>query len=41
MIEKRANGLPSSFEKRKKKGFREDGGQKILSLARVLIGDIR
>ena len=40
MIKKRAKGLPSSFERRKK-GFREDGGQKILSLARVLIGGIR
>ena len=28
MIKKRAKGLPSSFERRKK-GFREDGGQKI------------
>ena len=27
--------------KREKKGFREDGGQKILSLAKILIGDIR
>ena len=41
MIKKRAKGLPSSFEKRKK-GFREDGGKKkSLSLTRVLIGYIR
>ena len=32
MITKRAKGLPSSFEKRKK-GFREDGGKKKITVS--------
>ena len=41
MIEKRAKGLPSSFEKRKKNVFQKMEDKKLLSLARVLIGGIK
>ena len=40
MIKKRAKGLPSSFENRKKV-FEKMEAKKSLSLARVLIGGIR
>ena len=42
MIKKCAKGLPSSFEKRKKKGLEKMEAKKLLvSLAKVLIGGIR